>query len=125
MQTKWQRFHIKKNWKTLPRNAFVDEDYPLEIQQRRHMLWAILKIIVKTDEYKGKAKLKCDKLILDGIEYGVEDLNNLPDVMSTLSSLQKSNDNMIVIFRPQNMLSSIWKQSWSRMSNCRENTNKW
>ena len=50
------------------------------------------------DKYKGKTKLKYYKLILDGIEYGVEDLNNFPDDMSTLSSCQKSNDDMIVFF---------------------------
>ena len=46
----------------------VDEDYPVEIQQRRHNLQPILKTAVKIDKYKGKAKLKYDKLILDGIE---------------------------------------------------------
>ena len=69
---------ILKIWKKLPRNAFVDEDYLVEIQQRRHT----------KNKYKGKAKLKYDKLILDGIEYGVEDLNNLPEDMLTLSSCQ-------------------------------------
>ena len=62
----------------------VDEDYPVEIQQRRHTLWPILKIAIKMDKYKGKVKLKYDKLIFDCIEYGVEDLNNLLEDMWTL-----------------------------------------
>ena len=67
----------------------VDEDYLVEIWQRRNTLQTILKFAVKMDKYKGMAKVKYDKLILDSIQYGVEDVNNLPDDMLTLFSCQK------------------------------------
>ena len=64
------------------------------------------------DKYKGKAKLKDDKLILDSIEYGVEDLHNLLDDMLTLSSCQKSNDNMIVFFGQHSPFSNFYQASF-------------
>ena len=84
----------------------------MEIQQRRHTLWPIVKIVVKMDKDKGKAKLKYDKLILDGIEYGVEDLNNLPDDMLTLNLCQKSNDNTIEFFRQHSPFSNFYQASF-------------
>ena len=80
--------------------------------KRRHTLWPILKIAVKMDKFKEKAKLKHDKLILDGIEYGVEDLDNLQDDMSTLSSCQKSNDNTIAFFGQHSPFSNFYQASF-------------
>ena len=71
---------------------FVDEDYPMEIQQRRSMVRPILKFTVKNEKYKGKVKLRYDNLVLDGVEYSMDDLHKLPDDISSQSSCQKSND---------------------------------
>ena len=100
------------NRKKLPRNVLVDEDYPVGILQRRHTLWPILKIAIKIDKYKGKATLKYDKLILDGIEHGVEDLNNLPEDMLTLLSCQKSDENTMVFFGQHSPFSNFYQASF-------------
>ena len=80
---------------------------------------------------KLKSKLKYDRLILDGIEYGAEDLNNLPDDISTLSlcqslfldnivhfpiSTKQAVNMMDITLKPWNMLSSILRWSCLRMS---------
>ena len=76
------------------------------------------KFPVKTDKYKGKAKVKYDKLILDGIEYGVEDLNNLADDMLTWSSSQKSNDNTVVFFGQHSPFSNFYQVSFEHDGHC-------
>ena len=77
---------------------FVDEEYLKEIKKRKSILRPILKWAVKTEKYKVKVKLKHNNLVLDGVEYGMDDLHNLSDDISPQFFCQKSNDWIIAFF---------------------------
>ena len=91
----------------------MDEDYLMEIQQRRSMLRPMLKFAVKNEKYKGKVKLKYDSLVLDGVEYSVDDLHKLPGDISPQSSCQKSNDWIIEFFGQHCPLSNFYQSSFA------------
>ena len=73
------------------------------------MLRLILKLAVKTEKYRGKIKLKYDNLVLDGVEYSVDDLHKLSDNMSPQSSCQKSKDWIIAFFGQHSPLSNFYQ----------------
>ena len=93
---------------------FVGEDYPTEIQQRGSMLRLIhvLKLAVKTEKYKGKAKLKYDNLVLYRVEYDMDDLHKLPDDISPQSSSHKSNIWIMAFFGQHCPLSNFYQSSF-------------
>ena len=54
---------------------FLQEDFPAEIEQRRRKLYPIYKEAKKT---RNNIFLVADKLIIDGMRYTTENLENLP-----------------------------------------------
>ena len=62
-------------------------------------------------KYEGKVKLKYHNLVLDGVEYSVDDLHKLPDDISPQSSCQKSNDWIIAFFGQHCPLSNFYQSS--------------
>jgi ribA/ribD-fused uncharacterized protein len=92
---------ILNNRMQLPKDIFVREDYPPEVESRRRVLRPILTKAKKRDTYKGKCRHRQDKLILKGKTYTVEPINNLDELPSDLcprSAAEKGNDNVVVFF---------------------------
>lgn len=101
---------ILNNRSQLPKDVYVREDYPPEVESRRRVLRPILTKAKKMDAYKGKCRLVHDKLILKGKTYTVEPINNLnglPAELCPRSLAEKENDNVIVFFSQGSPLSNF------------------
>ena len=92
------REHILMNRRKLPIGIYVEEDLPMEIQQKCSTLRPILKMDLKHEHYRGKVKLKYDKLIVDDKRYGTEDVKNLPADLTPRNACDTSDDNSIAFF---------------------------
>ena len=95
------RQHILKCKRFLPYGVAVHEDFPQEIEDRRRVLKPILKAALNSSEYKGKAFLSVDKLIVNRKAYTVEPHNNLdqlPDSLKPEKVAEKSNQETLVFF---------------------------
>ena len=86
---------ILENKKKLPTDIYVNEDFPIEIRQRRRVLRPILKKALSLSRYKGKVKLKFDKLIVNGIPYSMGNLRDLPKDLCPSDNCQEENDDYI------------------------------
>ena len=80
-----------KNNANLPKGVYVEEDFPSEIQERRNILRTIVKLAANHRNYKGKAILQYNKMILANKENSVNDLSQLPRKISPMLACQKSN----------------------------------
>ena len=91
------REYIMSNRENLPPGIYVNEDFPPEIDQRRQILHPILKQALKLQKYRGKAKLKYDKLIINGIEYSMANLDQLPADIHPEDSCHRSDSDKDVM----------------------------
>ena len=60
------------------------------------VLRPILKLAKGIPEYRECTKLQGDKLIINGIPYGVQDLHRLPVELAAYKAVQKEDENTIV-----------------------------
>ncbi len=81
---------ILRNRSKLPSGVYVREDFPPEIEDRRRVLRPILNAANHNDNYRGKAKLSVDKLIINHKVYTVAPVNNLKDLPDDLNPIKLS-----------------------------------
>ena len=75
---------------------FVNEEYPSHMKKNRDVLRPILKLAKGLPDYREHTKLQGDKLIINGIPYGVNDLHRLPIELAAYKAAQKEDENTIV-----------------------------
>ena len=73
----------------MPKGKYVNEDLPNEWMESQHILRPVMKQALKLDQYKGRVKLKNDKMVINGVQYGVDELHKIPKEIDVLSSCQK------------------------------------
>ena len=72
----------------LRKGVYVKQNYPPEIESRRSKLVPILKKAHSLPNYKGKAKLVGDKLVIKDVVYSAEPDGNLKDLPTELNPMQ-------------------------------------
>ena len=80
----------------LPVGVFVNEEYPSHMKKNHDVLRPILKLAKGLPDYRERTKLQGDKLIINGIPYGVNDLHQLPVELAAYKAAQKEDENTIV-----------------------------
>ena len=80
----------------LPSGVFMNEEYPSHTKKNRDVLRPILKLAKGLPDYREHTKLQGDKLIINGIPYGVKDLHWLPLELTAYKAAQKEDKNTIV-----------------------------
>ena len=92
---------ILRNRGQLPNEVFVQEDYPLEIEERRRTLRPIFNKAKNMPQYKGKCRLTVDKLVLKGQTFTFKPVNNLdklPNELSPRKAAERENDKILAFF---------------------------
>ena len=82
----------------MPEGIYMNEDFPYEIKQRRMALLPILKEALKIPKYRGKIKLKYDKLVVYGKEYTMGTIDQLPADIQPSASCENENSEVIAFF---------------------------
>ena len=110
----WYKIKTKilKGKKHLPDGIYVQEDFPVEIVERRKVLRPILKAALQHDDYKDNAYLSVDKLIINKKIYTyapVNNLDSLPDDLNPRSLCEQSDDDTHVFFGIGSPMSNFHK----------------
>ena len=113
----WYKMKTKilKGKKHLPDGIFVQEDFPVEIVERRKILRPILKAALQNDDYKDNAYLSVDKLIINKKIYTyapVNNLDSLPDELNPRSLCERSDDDTHVFFGIGSPMSNFHKSDF-------------
>ena len=81
---------------SLPKGIYVDEAYPVSIQNKHATLRPILKLARSKEAYKGKCKLERDNLVITGNKYTIDTLDKLPEELTPYKAAQKSSPDCLV-----------------------------
>ena len=84
---------------------FINEDFPVEIQQRRQKMLPVFKEARKRQK---KVLLLGDKLILEGVRYTVDTLDRLPPEFQLTSLATKKTDHAILFYGSYSFLSNFY-----------------
>ena len=86
---------IMQHKKNLPSGIYINEEFPLEVKCCRDKLRPIWKLAKSLSEYRNKCKLSSDRLVINGINYTVNDLHNLPEDLAPYKAAQQENHQFI------------------------------
>ena len=91
--------------KLIDSQIYLNEQFPREIELKRRELYLIKKLIRQNDKYK-KCTISGDRLILNGVAYTTENLNQLPDDINLNELYTKKEGEVIYFFRKRSPLSN-------------------
>ena len=86
---------IMQHKKNLPNGIYINEEFPLEVKCNRDKLRPIWKLAKNHSVYRDKCKLSGDRLVINGINYTVNDLHNLPKDLAPYKAAQQENHEYI------------------------------
>ena len=93
--------------KSLKPGIYVDWEYSAEDEAVRRKLRPILCAARQHENYKGKCKMEGTTLIIKGKKYGLHNLHELPDELSTFNISSQTSDKVIGFFGELNPLSNF------------------
>ena len=83
------------NKQNLPGGIYANDEYPIHVKQIRDRLQPILRYAKSLPDYKDKCKLEGDKLLINGMEYGIDDIHKLPSDLAAYHAAEKCDDETI------------------------------
>ena len=81
--------------KQVPKGAFVENEFPKEVQHSCTILRPVLKLANKTDSYKGKCKMEGHHLVIKRTKYDISNIHELPSEISGMAATPKTDDDMV------------------------------
>ena len=98
----------------------MNEEFPIHIKQARDKLRPVLRMIKTNPNYKDKCRIKGDKLIVNGIGYTVDTLNELPAEISATKAAEKRDSNSIVFHGELSPFSNFYPSRFQYEGTCFE-----
>ena len=93
------------------KTVWVSENFPSEIEKRRALLRPIWKEAKQMAEYRGKAFINVDKLVLNGQSFSVDQLHRLPEKLQPENVATKTVDDKYVCFWSRDSIFSNFYKS--------------
>ena len=88
-QKKEDRELLMYNKKHLPTRIFANDEYPIHVKNIRDQPRPIFRMAKGMPEYKDKCKLDGDRLVINGIQYDIEDIGKLPPDLVVYQAAEK------------------------------------
>ena len=98
--------HLLANKKYLPRGVYADKQYSEDIKNTRRILRPVIRK-ARRGKYKGLCRMEKDKVIIEGRRYGIKNLHQLPNEISTFKCTSEETDDCIGFFGELNELSNF------------------
>ena len=97
----------------LPAGIYANKEYPIHVKKTWDKLLPILKLTKSLPAYHEKSRLDGDKLLINGIRYGVDELDRLPPENVAYKAAEKSNDSNIIFARELSPYSNFHPSSFT------------
>ena len=101
------------NKRTLPDGIYANEEFPIHIKQNRDRLRPILHLAKSLPQYREKSKMVSDKLIINGISYGIDDIHTLPPELAAYKAAEKLNETHLVFAGELSPYSNLHKSPFT------------
>lgn len=104
-------------------NIWISEDYPVEIQSARKILFPIMRHAQKmsTEGQATKVSLSMDKLILNGKPFTIKDLDKLPEKLRPENISTKTEGEVTVFYTRNSMLSNFYMNAPFKLNGIKYN----
>ena len=83
----------------LPPGLYVNHEYLPHVRKTQDRLRPILRLVISTPVLKEKSKLEDDYLVINGLRYGINEINKLPEEIAAYKSAQKMDDHILAFHR--------------------------
>lgn len=91
---------------------WLAEDYPAEIEEKRKILYPLLRAALAFREKKlhdiKQVALNLDKLVINNTSYAVEDLNKLPKFLQPESTAKRESESTLAFYSRNAILSNFY-----------------
>ena len=101
------------NKRALPGGIYANEEFAIHIKQNRDRLRPILCLAKSLPQYREKSKMVSDKLIINGISYGIDDIHTLPPELAAYKAAEKSNETHLVFAGELSPYSNLHKSPFT------------
>ena len=104
---KEDRTYVLENRSYLSEGIFADKEYPVEIEHVRRSLLPILRTAKRMERYKDQSRMNYDKVVIQGKDYTLNNLHELPEDINCFKATSKSDDETVGFFGEANPLSNF------------------
>ena len=99
--------HLLANKKYLPMDVYADKQYSEDIENTRRILRPVIRK-ARRGKYKGLCRMEKDQVIIEGRRYGIKNLHQLPNEISTFKCTSEETEDCIGFFGELNELSNFY-----------------
>ena len=79
----------------LPAGIYANNEYPIHVKQIRDRLRPLLRYTKSLPKYRDNCKLTGDKIVINGMKCGIEELHRLPAGLEAYRAAQHTDENTI------------------------------
>ena len=94
-QQKEDKDLLMSNKQNLPSGIYTNDEYPIHVKQTRNRLRPILRLAKSLPDYRDNSKMVGDKLLINGVKYGLDDIHRLPMGLEVYCAAEKSDNDTI------------------------------
>ena len=97
----------------LPKGVYVDCEYSKDTEEKRRVLWPILKAARNMSMFQKKCKMVGDHLVLKGKRYDVDNLDELPTEINGFDVTSKQEQNTLGFYGELNPFSNFHRSPFN------------
>ena len=116
---------IMQHKKNLPNGIYINEEFPLEVKHNRDKLRPIWKLAKSQSAYRDKCKLSGERLVINGINYTVNDLHTLSEDLAPYKSVQQENHEFIAFHGEHSPWSNFHQSHFEIDGHCYHSVEQW
>ena len=105
--------YILENRYDLEQGIYVDREYPMDIERKRKTLLPVLRAAKRSSEFEKHSRLEDDKIVLKGLSYSVNTLNQLPEELNIFKVMTRETGNVVGFFGEINPLSNFYPAAFA------------
>ena len=106
-QRKEDKDLLMSNKQNLPMGIYTNDEYPIHVKQTHDRLQPILRLAKSLPDYRDNSKMVGDKLLINGVKYGLDDIHRLPMGLEVYRAAEKSDNDTIAFHGELSPLSNF------------------
>ena len=113
------------NKQNLPAGIYANDEYPIHVKQTHDRLRPILRFGKSLPEFRDNSRLVGDKLVINGVKYGLDDIHRLPMGLEAYRAAEKSDDDTIAFHGELSPFSNFHPSPFTIDNHIYHSTEQW
>ena len=116
---------LMSNKQNLPTGIYTNDEYPIHMKQTHNRLRPILRLARSLPDFRDNSKMVGDKLVINGVKYGLDDLHRLPMGLEAYCAAEKSDNDTIAFHSELSPLSNFHHSPFTIGNHIFHSTEQW